>query len=424
MPKLSKHTLSFWQHLRHRTIFLACSGGIDSMVLLHLLYRLKVDLRVIHVNYQLRGEDSERDAQFVQSTCKNLKIPCEIRTVDLKALLINGGNLQEEARKLRYSWFTEILFENSQNLIALGHHQDDQIETFLMNLSRKSGVLGLSCMKREHNGIVRPLLDFSRAEIAQYAINHNIEWREDQSNRSNAYTRNRLRNEFIPFLQSEFKDFSSSVLILVNQFQQKQSELEEKVAPIVQSVLETQRLAFTDFDPLDKFERIELLRQLDIPASYAERMNELTERGKKLIFAKAPFVSVVRDENHYTFLTRETPSYALVVEEVDSLPSEFHKFHAYLDASKIQGELKIRTWQIGDRISPIGMKGSQLISDIIKDAKINAVNKQNQLVVHDDVAILWCVGLKIGRNAIATSNSEKILRCSVIASTTEESDVQ
>lgn len=423
MPNVSEHTRSLWKNLLNKNVFLACSGGVDSMVLLHLLQSLKVNLSVIHVNYQLRGEASNRDAELVKSVCEQFEIPCEIRTINLKKALENGGNLQEEARKVRYDWFQAILDDNLNNRVALAHHQDDQVETFFMNLARKSGVLGMACMKREHNGIVRPLLDFSKAEILNYAKSHSINWREDQSNASNAYTRNRLRNEFIPFLQTEIPHLQESTSILIDHFQATQLELEEKVKPIVELIRETKILSIETYAALSEWERIELLRQFGISASYADRILNLNERGKQLEVNSSEFKSIVRDENQFTFLSNQTRAYQLKLEEIDALPKIFSKDLAYFDADKIQGKLKLRRWKIGDRISPIGMKGSQLVSDIIKDAKITADRKQNQLVVHDDKTILWCVGLKISRKAIADDQSESILRCSVIASEAEESEL-
>lgn len=420
MLSVSKHTRSLWQNLRSKNVFLACSGGVDSMVLLHLLKSLKVNLTVVHVNYQLRSEESNLDATIVESVCSELNIPFEIRVVDLKKKLENGGNLQDEARKVRYAWFNEILAKDENNRIALAHHQDDQVETFLMNLARKSGIIGLACMKQEHNRIVRPLLDFSKAEILKYASNHNVQWREDRSNSSNNYTRNRLRNEFIPFLKTEIPSFHSSVLSLVKSFQKTQNELEEKVSPLVRSIVETKAMSISSFESLSEWGKVELLRQLNIPASYVSRLLDLTERGKRIEINTPNFESVVRDKHQFTFLKNENLSFQLIVEEVISLPDTFDKDYAYFDASKIQGELKLRTWEIGDRIAPIGMNGSQLISDIIKDAKITADAKQSQLILHDDNSILWCVGLKISRKAIATSESEKILRSSVMVSTEEE----
>ena len=423
MPKVPENTRSLWQDLTRKKVYLACSGGVDSMVLMHLFASLKVDLNVILGNYQLRGKASIQDAELVQSVCDQFTIPCEIRTVDLKKQLQNGGNLQDEARKVRYTWFEEILADNPRNRIALAHHKDDQVETFFMNLARKSGVLGLACMKHEHMGIVRPLLDFSKAEILKYARVNSIEWREDQSNKSNAYTRNRLRNEFIPFLSTEIPNLSASVSLLIEHFQATQLQLETTVAPFVESIRHSNSLSVGSFERLSEWERVELLRQLNIAASYTNRILELRERGKQIELNHSDFSSIVRDENQYTFLKLETFLSELIIEETDTLPKEFNKDVAYFDASKIKGRLLLRKWEIGDRISPIGMKGSQLVSDVIKDAKITANAKQNQLIVHDDENILWCVGLKISRKALPNDQSEKILRCSLSGSEVGESEL-
>lgn len=423
MPNVSEHTRSIWQDLKKRKVFLACSGGVDSMVLMHILWSLKVELSVIHVNYHLRGEASNLDAELVIAVCERLAIPFEIRSVHLKKRLKNGGNLQDEARKVRYSWFQEILDEHPNYRVALAHHRDDQLETFFLNLARKSGVLGLSCMMAEHRGIVRPLLDFSRREILKYAKENSIQWREDASNSSNTYTRNRLRNEFIPFLKSEIPNLNASVSLLIDRFQLTQLELEATVNPIIESIRERNLLLVSEFENLSEWERVELLRQLGISSSYIPRILQLKERGKHLEFTHSEFDLLVRDEKQYTFLNSQTHSFKLIQEEVQLLPTEFDKHTAYFDAEKIQGKLQVHKWEMSDRISPLGMKGSQLVSDIIKDAKITAYDKRKQCVVHDDVSILWCVGLKISRKAIADDQSKKIIRCSVIVSEVEESEL-
>lgn len=389
------------------------------MVLLHLLHSLNVNLNVLHVNYQLRGEASELDQQLVETTCNQLGIPVEIRRVDLKSKLQDGGNLQEEARNVRYDWFRSILEQDSNYRVALAHHQDDQIETFWLNLARKSGIMGLACMKREHNGIVRPLLDFSRADILKYATTHSIAWREDQTNESNSYRRNRLRNVFLPKLNEVIPNLRTSTLELIAHFQRTQSELEATLAPIAQSIREEGKLSVSIFASFSEEERIELLRQLDILPSYAERFLELNERGKFLELNTSSFTKIVRDEQQFTFLRNEKVAHQLIVELVNQLPTTYSKDIAYFDADKIQGELQLRKWKIGDRISPIGLKGNQLVSRIIRDAKITADQKQQQLVVHDGNTILWCVGLKMSRLALPDSSTARILRCT-ISSTKEE----
>ena len=165
MHKIERHIESDWSHLKTNTLYVACSGGLDSIVLASVLSKLNFKVNVIHVNYQLRDQDSELDAQFVEAFCQSKSLPFKKRTVDLNSQLKDGGNLQELARNVRYDWFNEILSKSPENRVALAHHLNDQVETFFLNLARKSGVMGLACMPAENNGIIRPLLDFTKEEL-------------------------------------------------------------------------------------------------------------------------------------------------------------------------------------------------------------------------------------------------------------------
>jgi tRNA(Ile)-lysidine synthase len=417
MSDLQSHIAEYWDHLKQKHLFVACSGGVDSIALLHLLHQHNYTLSVIHVNYQLRGEDSNLDALCVQNNCKVLGIPCEIRTVDLESQLSEGGNLQGLARDVRYAWFEEILSDNATNCILLAHHADDQVETFFLNLARKSGVMGLSCMPAERGRIYRPLLNYFKQDLIDFATELSLPWREDASNKSTKYSRNRLRNEIIPELRLKIPSIQESILLLVEHFQSLQKSLEEAVRPFYTGIKDTGAFDLEDYNQLDDFKRIELFRQLGISAKIVERVDQLLtqSKGKKIDLDHAIYTSIVRDHDQFSFLKHPEFVPQLTSTFVESLPIEYSKDEVYLDSNKIQGELEVRKWKLGDRIAPLGMKGTQLISDIIKDAKITASKKQRVLVVHDDDSIHWCVGLKVGRLAVATHNSTKIMRCSITA---------
>ncbi|MBL4861716.1 MAG: tRNA lysidine(34) synthetase TilS, partial [Crocinitomicaceae bacterium] len=337
--------------------------------------------------------------------------------VNLNVQLREGGNLQKLARNFRYDWFRNIIDQDVKNKVALAHHQDDQVETFFLNLGRKSGVMGLSCMPTENEGIIRPLLHFSKEDLKKYANSTGIEWREDISNANSKYRRNLLRNEIIPFLKKGIPELSESVKILVHAFQEKQGELESSVQSDVDTLLENHTISLERFFALTDFELIELFRQLNQPASIALEVRKMKQKGATVHLLSendSAFTQVVLDSDRLTFLTGTDPPAASVqIEEVNSLPKTFNKGVIYLDAEKIAGELTIRPWSIGDRISPVGLRGSQLISDIISDNKITADRKQNVLVLHDDTEIHWCVGLKIGRKAIASPSSSSIIKCTI-----------
>ncbi len=421
MHNLEQHIEAHWGHLKSNPAVVACSGGLDSTVLLHVLHKLKFDVRCVHVNYHLRGEDSDKDAAFIEAFCMKRKIPVEIRSESISERLENGGNLQQLAREIRYNWFSEIKKENPNSHVFLAHHQNDQVETFFLNLARKSGVMGLACMPEERDRIVRPLLSFSKDELKKYALSENLTWREDVSNASNKYRRNLLRNEILPFLKKEIPSINESVLLLITHFQQKQQELEEKITPIVEEVKETNSIEIDRINTMDDFELVEFMRQFGQPRQKATELRTIcdAQKGKKVDFISDPtqfFQSVVKEDKMVSFipLNQQKPNFNLVIEQVNELPVTFSKNEIYLDAQKISGELVLREWKIGDRMHPIGMKGSKLISEIIADARITADAKNNIQVLHDDEDIHWCVGLKIGRKAIATVDSKKKVKVTIV----------
>ncbi len=419
MHSIEEHIDEQWNHLKKATLFVACSGGLDSVVLVFILHKLNFNLHVLHVNYQLRGEDSEKDARFVIDFCQQNKIPYSIKTIDLGKQLADGGNLQELAREVRYSWFQEQIEDAEEGFIAVAHHQDDQIETFFLNLSRNAGVMGLASMLEQNEKIIRPFLPFSRKEIHAYAIENKIYWREDVSNKSNKYRRNALRNLILPLLSAKIPSLKESVLILIEQFQQKQVELERKIEKIIAEINNKQSLSISIYKNWDELERIEFFRQLNEPFSKVEQLNAIlnAENGKKIVLEKnVLFKEIVKVNEDLIFVLRDKieKEFHLVIQEVKILPQTFSKREIYLDASKIKGELMLRKWQIGDRIKPVGMKGSKLISDCIKDAHVPIAEKEDVLVLCDDENIHWCLGITVGRLAIANQETTMIKKVKVV----------
>jgi tRNA(Ile)-lysidine synthase len=403
-----------WLWLKNKKLFLACSGGVDSMVLLHLLVKADFQVSVLHVNYHLRGEDSNNDAQFVKSTCEKLNLPFYLKSADTKQILQEkGGNLQDVARKIRYDWFQEITDQDADNFILLAHHNDDQVETFFQHIARKSGILGLAGMLESHNQIVRPLLNSSKEEILEFAKSHDILWREDKSNVKNDYTRNKLRNKLLPELINQIPTLKDSVLTLAKAFQDTQQDLELKVKPIVFNILETKKWSHENFDQLSEFEQVEVLRSLGIRQTAILELRKLrkSQKGKKIQIDE---FDMYQDSDCFIILKSELiiakkEVWKVCQSKVEFLPNQFNLNEIYLDLSKIKGELRLRKWQVGDRMKPIGMNGSKLISDILTEAKLPSMEKENALVLVDDEKIIWCVGLKISREAMPNLQSEAIV---------------
>lgn len=421
MRDLKKHIEQQFEKLPYSYYFLGCSGGVDSMTLAHVFVELKIPFELIHVNYHLRGEESNLDEELVRTFSKLHGVKFQVRSHDVNQLKKPGENIQNLARQIRYDWFKELSASRTNSAIVLGHHRDDQIETFFLHLARKSGVMGLAAMPFQRDNILRPLLDISKAKLYHYAKTNKVPWREDRSNESIKYRRNLLRNKILPELRKEFPDLDESVLILVQHFQLTQQELETRVRPVRLELEQSGKWSVSDFEKTNEFERIELFRQWGQPASLVQELETLTTRqkGKELALIdtdKCPFSRIVKDRNCFVLhqKTHLTHRPVLICKPVTALPSVFDKHSIYLDKERIQGTLKVRPWRQGDRISGVGIKGSTLISKIIADAKIPTNQKASVLVVHDDRNIHWCVGLKIGKKAIADNQTTHIIQCTII----------
>lgn len=421
MSNLQQHIEKEWKHLANKKIFLACSGGVDSMTLLHIFIHAKWQVEVMHVNYHLRGEDSNLDQQLVEKTCSDNTIPFHLKSIKLQDLLDEkGGNLQEVARNVRYDFFEEKRILSENNYIALGQHLDDQIETFFMHLGRKSGIMGMACMPNEHQRFVRPLLPFSKEEIIEYAESNGVKWREDYSNKTNKYKRNILRNIILPELHIQFPDLKTSITTLINAFQSTQKELENKISPICLDIILSGELSFEKFDVLSQEEKNELLRQLGQKPGLLIDLEKIrnAQKGKKIKLEKSTdcqFDAIYNEKSKFLFISesknRTIPK--IKIEKIDQLPTSFTKDEIYIDLQTINGEFQLRKWKTGDRMKPIGLEGSKLISDIIKDAKVPTAEKENIFVLTDNDKILWCIGLRVSALSVAKETSTEIMKISL-----------
>lgn len=408
-----------WEPLFSKKIFVACSGGVDSITLLSIFKELKFDVEALHVNYNLRGQDSIDDQNFVKTFCKDNNIPFHLKTIYLgEHLEKNGGNLQEEARKIRYAFFEEFKLKSSNNFIALGHHLDDQVETFFMHIARKSGVLGMSCMLDKNEQYIRPFLSFKKQEIIEYANSKRILWREDVTNQTNKYTRNILRNILIPEIKESFPNIEQSISTLIEVFQENQKKTEKTVSPIIDNITFTNQLTLKQYKQLSKNEKFELLRRLNLKHGYIKELDKLSQsqKGKFISIESKSITFIYNEGDYFHFIENNTVKSdvpKLVIKNASKLPETFTSSSIYLDSEKIKGKLQLRTWKSGDRMKPIGLKGSKLISDIIKDAKVPSHQKNEILVLTDDENILWCVNHKVSSIANANTSSKSILQVSL-----------
>jgi tRNA(Ile)-lysidine synthase len=400
--------------------FVAVSGGHDSMLLLELCRSTSLPIIVLHVNYQLRGVESNGDQVFVEDYCQRHAIPFHIHRIELKEQLTSGGNLQQLARKERYAFFETHLNQVPNSYLMAAQHQDDQVETFWLQLFRGSGLSGLQGMLEKNGRILRPLLPFSSMELKQLSKKMNVSWREDSSNQSTKYLRNLFRLNLIPALEQEIPTLRDSIQRMQGVFQSTLEENQAEIEAITENILMYKIITSDELAHVTDFKLVEVLKNLSIPAVFAKKIRKLlhSEVGKQLSWKsnEGPFQSVVKERDSLRFLSTN-PQAAIPptfhAQLITELPRVFDKNGLFLDQSKVVGELYVRPWTKGDRMQPIGLSGSKLISNILKDDHVPTSEKQERFVLCDDEKIIYCIGHRIDRRSIASEQSKLIIRVEI-----------
>ena len=388
--------------------YIAVSSGCDSMVMLSLFKKQERPFTVLHVNYHLRGEESDGDEAFVRQFCEDNSIPFYVLSHKLSSDLKDGGNLQNLARKVRYDFFKSYLSKHESAILCLAHHQDDQEEGFWMAMARGGGLRAMSGMKTFKNPFLRPFLKHRKIEILNYARVHNIKWREDLSNQSNKYTRNIWRNVLLPELKAKFTHISSSVELLQKHFDEQANNNRKASRLLIPSTFQDFEITREELIRLNSNQWIEFLDQMNIRKNLALPIIELLngENGKKIFLDSNDnnYRAVWKRENSLYFEIKaqtSSPPPVFTTRIIDSLPGKFSKRELYLDPNKIKGNLSVRRWQNGDRMCPIGLKGSKLVADILKDDKAHASDKSTHWVLVDEEKIISLIGYRIDQRAIA-----------------------
>ena len=426
----------------HYPLIVGVSGGVDSMVLLAVLTELGHRPVVVHVNYKLRGEASDADEVFVREHTAQLGLPVIVRTFDTHAVARERGqSIQAVARELRYEVFLDAALEHGARHVAVAHHADDQAETVLLNLLRGAGPEGLAGMparRRLGDGVVlvRPLLHLKRGEIIDYARQKDIAWREDASNLSSAYRRSVLRHEILPTLEEHFGgDVSSRIVRSAGLMRQY---VDTSLRPETERRFEACRSDAPDDTVLNadallaqpRVWRRRILLQAAArwlggsPQGKAPRTHATaaaldrllrSQAGRRLeigggeVWREQAVIRFVRspEESADEAVIESIPGEALVgcrriaVETVDHLPDDLRALHPenhfaeYIDADRIKLPLTIRPWRDGDRLQPLGMSGSQKVSDVLTDARVPSSRRRREIVVEDADGIVWLVGHRI-----------------------------
>lgn len=429
LASFQNHLQQNFPFLWQKKIILAISGGIDSVVLAHLLHGLDIPFLMAHCNFQLRGEESEGDQRFVEALSHQLSAPLAVKRFETKAYgKAHGLNTQLAARVLRYEWFETLRKEKGYDYVLTAHQANDSWETFLINTSRGTGLKGLLGIPAQNGAILRPLLPFSREEIHAFATENHICWREDSSNSSDAYTRNKIRHHLSPILKEVHPLFFKN-------FEKTQSLLQLTYDFLQESISQYRKECFTMGNPIVFFieklrthpHRRFLLHELLSPYGFTD-VNAL-ER-----FLQASTGKYLASDTHRLLSNRgqwliseihETPSPAFYLQETDQaidfpIALSWKKVSQaepsgaeviYIDKEKIQFPLCLRKRKEGDLFFPYGMRGQKkVLRKYFKDEKYSLYDKENQWLLTDSTdQILWVVGRRADERFRPTPHTKEIL---------------
>jgi tRNA(Ile)-lysidine synthase len=427
-------------------ILVALSGGPDSVFLLHFLNKFKkkykIEIGAAHINHLLRGEDSERDELFCKTICDELSIPFYLFRKDIKTYSKkNKMSLESAGRKIRYEFFEKISKTNQYDKIVTAHNADDNAETVLLNLIKGTGIKGIAGIPLRRINIVRPILSLTKKEILNYLDKYQFEYRVDESNLSNDFERNFLRNKVIPLIQRNINPaFSNSALTTSLNLQGLNSGLSEIVSEL-KSVVKINRnklisipidfikksndffISYTVKEIIDenfsvKLESNDLKKIFSLAKKQSGKSEELSanlialkERNDIIIQKKS--IQLKTDVKKLSIggnLKLAFRTISITEIKKNEVKISKSKNEEFISADSLSNVFMVRNWKEGDKFFPIGMQGTKKISDYLNDIKINSFEKKEQLILENNGRIVWVIGKRLDDRFKITSKTKKVLK--------------
>ncbi|WP_233885343.1 tRNA lysidine(34) synthetase TilS [Tenacibaculum piscium] len=437
LQQLAKNINTDFPFLKDKKLLIAISGGLDSVVLTHLLAQLKYDISLAHCNFQLRNEASNLDEVFVKNLSEKLKIPVfSIQFDTLEYAKKQQLSTQLSARKLRYDWFEKLSENHAFDYVLTAHHADDNLETFLINLTRGTGLDGLTGIPAVNGNIVRPLLKFSRAEIQKYALENNIKWREDASNAETKYVRNKIRHQIIPVLKELNPSLLKTHQKTTDFLQQSQEIVTDKIQEITAEIITKETKHGNDFIKIN----IVKLVKLSNPKIYLYQLlknykftawNDVynlmyAQSGKKIITKTHTLLKnrnflILSSTNKTENTTNQNISINKNIKKITNpIQLVFENISEKIISTEnsiivaenlLNYPLYIRTWKTGDYFYPKGMTGKKKVSKYFKDEKLSVFDKNNTwLLCTADNQIIWIIGKRQDRRFLSNEKTTKLVR--------------
>jgi len=427
------HIANTFPYLQDNPVIIACSGGMDSVVLSHLCKASGLTIALAHCNFNLRGEESDGDANFVKTLCSSWSIPFFLKSFQTeKESESQKGSIQMLARSSRYEWFNQLLQETDYKYVLTAHHLDDSLETFVINLSRGTGIEGLKGIPAVQGNILRPLLPFSKKEIVAFAKNTALKWREDSSNASKKYLRNSIRHAVVPELKALHPSFldnfaktqhflSESSIILEHHKLEIQTALLKKEG----DVFKIDVAALTALQPLKVYLKL-IFKEFGFTA-WNDILNLTTTIGGKEVYSATH--RLIRHRGHI-LLTKKTnqntSSYSIAkgqgfldepvrlkIQEVSGISTN-NKNTIYVDTEKLKFPLLLRKWKTGDYFYPFGMQGKKKLSKYFKDEKMSTLRKEAQWILYSEGNVIWIIGERADNRFRVTNDTGNITKLEVI----------
>lgn len=416
-------------------ILLAVSGGKDSVAMTQLFAAAGFSFGIAHCNFNLRGEESIRDQQFVKNLAEKLGVCFHLESFETEIFARkNKISIQMAARDLRYAFFKTVKEQHDYQKIAIAHHQNDAMETVLLNLIRGTGIAGLHGIKAKKGDIIRPLMCFNSATIDEMIAENEFDYVEDRSNASNKYMRNKIRLDILPEMKklnpsledtfrknleyfSDLEDFLNLQIQQLKQqiFDQKENQITIKIDEIKKLIpkkfLLFELLKDFNFNLTTVENIIESLDGISGKTFYSETHQVILDRNKLLISEKQREIIRTQqidegqqmiDLNHFT----------ISINKINGIPKDLKTDtnSIYMDAEKLIYPLKLRTWQEGDRFHPFGMQGEKKISDFLIAEKVPvSQKKQIPILINADGKVIWLCGLRADDRFKVKSNTKKII---------------
>lgn len=440
--KFKKYIQEKYPQLKNAKLLLTVSGGIDSVMLTHLLHKIGSKITIAHCNFSLRGKESDTDQRFVEQLARTLNVPIQIKQFNTKKHAADKKqSIQEAARELRYQWFKEIIQTEKLDYILTAHNLNDSLETLLINLSRGTGIKGLTGIVDVNGKIVRPLLAFTRKEITKYAEENNYKWREDKTNADTKYTRNKIRHKVIPILQELNPNLLETFKQTLINLKGSEAIVKESVQTVIKKVQEETEKGeklpkqeikfnikklkelknqkayiheiFTTYNFTNTKDIIELLTAQSGKQLYSKTHRIVKDR-ENLLLVKNKEEKGEKNEERREIKETETEieieNLRINIQQIRGKSEVLRdKRQAQFDKKMLKFPLTVRKWQKGDYFYPMGMRGKKKLSKYFKDKKLSLIEKENIWLLLSEEKIVWIIGKRQDeRFKITEETTEKI----------------